>query len=412
MTQSGPHLSSSLCEWTTSSSSVLVLRVWRLRRHCGRGSRHHHRAWAWGEPWRGRYDRLHLHTIRSLSHLPGYRIPPDFGRWVARDQFVQYLEMYAAHHRLEPRFGVDATRIDRDDGHWSVRTNAGTIPARVVVVATGYPSSTCAAMAWHIRWTGGSFGGVPQPAALSGSGRVDCWCGQQRHRDCRRSCRGRRGTGADRDTHAAEYSAARREGFPIQLLGIVFRRLPPRLLDQLVRVLRRATVPDLSGFGLPRPSTPFSQFRRTRTVPIFDVGFIDAVRSGVIEVVPGSPRSTAGQSCWPMDHACSRTPSWRLPAIALGSSRSSAISPRSESTEFQARNPVCISSECGSRSPGSARGRHGCSTARGNRGARTWRHEDPTPSPRAIAKRRLRPRYRTCAVRALRASVRCGDGRV
>src|SRR5688572_33428836 len=31
-----------------------------------------------GEPWRARYDRLHLHTIRSLSHLPGYRIPRNF----------------------------------------------------------------------------------------------------------------------------------------------------------------------------------------------------------------------------------------------------------------------------------------------------------------------------------------------
>jgi putative flavoprotein involved in K+ transport len=67
----------------------------------------------------------------------------------------------------------------------------------------------------------------------------------------------------------------------------VFRRLPPLLLDPLVLVLERATVPDLSACGLPRPSSPFSQFRHTGTVPIFDVGFIDAVRSGVIEVVPG-----------------------------------------------------------------------------------------------------------------------------
>ena len=52
-------------------------------------------------------------------------------------------------------------------------------------------------------------------------------------------------------------------------------------------MLERTTTPDLSGYGLPRPIAPFSQFRRTRTVPIFDVGFIDAVRSGVIEVVPG-----------------------------------------------------------------------------------------------------------------------------
>jgi putative flavoprotein involved in K+ transport len=77
------------------------------------------------------------------------------------------------------------------------------------------------------------------------------------------------------------------KGFPIQLLGIVFRRLPPRLLDSLFFGLERATIPDLSACGLPRPSAPFSQFRRTGTVPIFDVGFIDAVRSGVIEVVPG-----------------------------------------------------------------------------------------------------------------------------
>jgi putative flavoprotein involved in K+ transport len=91
-----------------------------------------------GEQWRTRYDRLHLHTIRWLSNLPGYRIPREFGRWVARDQFVQYLEHYTAHYGLEPRFGVEATRIDRDDGHWTVRTSAGTIPARIVVVASGF----------------------------------------------------------------------------------------------------------------------------------------------------------------------------------------------------------------------------------------------------------------------------------
>ena len=54
----------------------------------------------------------------------------------------------------------------------------------------------------------------------------------------------------------------------------------------MIRVLRRATIPDLTDRGLPRPSEPFSQFRRTATVLIIDVGFVDAVRKGVIEVVP------------------------------------------------------------------------------------------------------------------------------
>jgi putative flavoprotein involved in K+ transport len=241
-----------------------------------------------GEPWRSRYDRLHLHTIRSLSHLPGYRIPRDFGRWVARDQFVQYLEQYAAQYRLEPRLGIEATRIDRDNGHWSVRTTAGTIPARVVVVATGYTRLP------HLpRWPG-SFDG---PMVHS----VD-YRNPQSYRDQDVLIVGTGNSGTEIAVDLAEGGAARVriavrtppnilrrdvKGFPIQLFGIVFRRLPPRVLDPLVYVLERTTTPDLSAFGLPRPRAPFSQFRRTATVPIFDVGFIDAVRSGVIEVVPG-----------------------------------------------------------------------------------------------------------------------------
>ena len=306
-----------------------------------------------GEPWRGRYDRLHLHTIRSLSHLPGYRIPREFGRWVARDQFVQYLEQYAAHHRLVPRLEVEATRIDRDDGHWSVRTTTGTIPARVVVVATGYTR-----LPQLPRWPGTFDGPVIHSVEYRNP---------QPYRDQDVLIVGAGNSGTEIAVDLAEGGARRVriavrtppnilrrdvKGFPIQLLGIVFRRLPPRLLDQLVLVLERATVPNLSAWGLPRPSAPFSQFRHTGTVPIIDVGFVDAVRSGVIEVVPGVPRSTAGQSCSPMDHACFRTPLWRPPDTTLGSSRWSAISQRSESTVFQARNRVCISSECASQSPG------------------------------------------------------------
>jgi putative flavoprotein involved in K+ transport len=62
--------------------------------------------------------------------------------------------------------------------------------------------------------------------------------------------------------------------------------VPARGLNPIVRVLRRATIPDLSAWVLPRPNAPFSQFRRTATVPIIDVGFVDALRRGVIEVVP------------------------------------------------------------------------------------------------------------------------------
>jgi putative flavoprotein involved in K+ transport len=69
------------------------------------------RSDAVGASWRGHYERLHLHTVRWLSHLPGYRIPRSNGRWVSRDGVVEYLEAYAAHHRLDIRFGTPVERL-------------------------------------------------------------------------------------------------------------------------------------------------------------------------------------------------------------------------------------------------------------------------------------------------------------
>jgi putative flavoprotein involved in K+ transport len=240
-----------------------------------------------GEQWRTRYDRLHLHTIRWLSNLPGYRIPRQFGRWVARDQFMQYLEQYAAHYSLEPRFGVEATRIDRDDGHWTVRTTAGPIPTRVVVMASGY-----ARLPYLPRWPG-TFDG---PVVHSGEYR-----NPRPYRGQDVLIVGAGNSGAEIAVDLAEGGAGRvwiavrtppnivrrdTKGFPTQLVGIGIQHLPPRLIDPVILALRRATSPDLTAYGLPRPSAPFSQFRHTATVPILDVGFIDAIRSGTIEVVP------------------------------------------------------------------------------------------------------------------------------
>src|SRR5579875_374157 len=91
-----------------------------------------------GSSWRKHYDRLHLHTVRWLSNLPGYRIPRRYGRWVSRDDVIRYLEEYAAHHHLDVRFGTEITRIERDGDEWLVRSSRGDVAARYVVMATGY----------------------------------------------------------------------------------------------------------------------------------------------------------------------------------------------------------------------------------------------------------------------------------
>ena len=66
-----------------------------------------------GSSWRNHYERLHLHTPRRWSGLPGYPIPRRFGRWVARDDVVRYLEEIVEHHGIRLRLGTAVTRVER-----------------------------------------------------------------------------------------------------------------------------------------------------------------------------------------------------------------------------------------------------------------------------------------------------------
>src|SRR4051794_27378483 len=64
-----------------------------------------------GSSWRKHYDRLHLHTVRWLSALPGLPIDRSEGRWVSRDGVVRYLEGYARHHSLDVRTNVEVKEL-------------------------------------------------------------------------------------------------------------------------------------------------------------------------------------------------------------------------------------------------------------------------------------------------------------
>ncbi|CAM5252689.1 NAD(P)/FAD-dependent oxidoreductase OS=Streptomyces tendae OX=1932 GN=F3L20_29505 PE=4 SV=1 [Streptomyces tendae] len=94
-----------------------------------------------GDSWRRHYDRLHLHTTRRRSALPGLPMPRRFGRWPSRDDVVRYLEKYAEHHRLEIVTGVEVSRVERtpDGTGWLLRATGGReLTGAAVVVATGF----------------------------------------------------------------------------------------------------------------------------------------------------------------------------------------------------------------------------------------------------------------------------------
>lgn len=249
------------------------------------------RADAVGASWRGHYDRLHLHTVRWLSHLPGYRIPRRYGRWVGRDDVVRYLEDYAGHHRLEVRLDTTVGAVDRDDDGWLLRTSGGDLPARAVVVATGHNHTS------HLPdWPGADgftgdllhASGYRNAKPFTGRSVLVVGCGN---------------TGAEIAVDLVEGGAREvaiairtpphiilreRYGVPSLALGVLFRHLPPSVFDPIAAAMRKVDVGDLSAYGLPTPHDGlYERVLRDDAIPLVDVGFVDAVKAGDVTVVPG-----------------------------------------------------------------------------------------------------------------------------
>ncbi|MDT5326589.1 MAG: hypothetical protein QOF25_3741 [Mycobacterium sp.] len=94
-----------------------------------------------GASCRRRYDRLKLNTGRSFSHLPGRPYPKGTPMFPTRDQVVAHLDRHANQDGIELRLNTAVDRLDAGPGGWLLRTSAGDIDARQVVVATGYMHS-------------------------------------------------------------------------------------------------------------------------------------------------------------------------------------------------------------------------------------------------------------------------------
>lgn len=248
------------------------------------------RADSVGHSWRGHYDRLRLHTVRWLSHLPGFRIPRRYGRWVARDDVVRYLEAYAVRHGLEIRLGTTVERIERDGDRWRLRTPSGDLDAAYVVIATGH-NHTPVLPAWPGAdgFTGELVHASAYRTGADYAGRSVLVVGSGN-------------TGAEIAVDLVENGAADvalsvrtpphivlrdKYGIPSLALAVLFRRLPVKLFDRIAAAIRRVDVGDLSAYGLPTPTDGlYERLLRDDSVPLIDVGFLDVLKAGRITVVP------------------------------------------------------------------------------------------------------------------------------
>lgn len=269
-----------------------------------------------GTSWRGHYRRLHLHTVKELSALPGLAFPVEAPRYVPRAQVVDYLEAYARHFALQVQTGCEVVSV--------ARAAAGAEGVERAEGAEGW--EVCARVAnggselrrWQVRRVVLASGANAQPRrpALPGE---ELFGGQMLHSRSYTDARafagqrvlvvGMGNTGAEIALDLCEQGVAvalsvrstvnivHREflGRPSQRSSLLLARLPQRWGDTVAGWLRDLSVGDLSAYGLRTPvGSPLAQLREEGRTPVIDVGTVAQIRAGRIAVYPGIDQLVPG----------------------------------------------------------------------------------------------------------------------
>jgi len=248
-------------------------------------------AEAVGASWRGHYDRLRLHTTRGLSALPRVPIPERLGRWVARDDFVAYLEHYARRISVPIRLGVRVERIEAAPTGWRLTTSAGEIDAGQIVIATGH-NHTPRLPDWPGK---AAFIGelihssaYRNPAPFRGRDVLVVGAGNSGAEIAADLVEG--GAGKVWISIRTPPNIVRRDGpagIAPQHLGILMRPLPVKIVDPLSLLVQKLVIGDLSRYGIAAPATGVATRVLDGHIPLIDVGFLAQLKAGRIEVVPG-----------------------------------------------------------------------------------------------------------------------------
>jgi indole-3-pyruvate monooxygenase len=248
------------------------------------------RATKVGSSWRHHYDRLHLHTVKNHSALPYLDFPAATPRYPSRDQMIAYLEQYADHFGLTPRFGEEVDAVTACDQGWITTTKHGVYRSNQVIVATGYNAIP------HVpTWPGQErFRGrilhsseyrngkafCGQNVLLIGFGNSGGEIAMDLHEHGARITMSVRGT----------VNVVPREILHLSIVtvSIALSRLPARVADALAAPLLRLTIGDLSKLGFRKAASgPITQIKRSSRVPLIDIGTIGLVRAGQIEIRGG-----------------------------------------------------------------------------------------------------------------------------
>jgi putative flavoprotein involved in K+ transport len=242
-----------------------------------------------GESWLRHYDRLRLHTTRSMSGLPGYPIPQACGKWVSKSDLAEYLACYARKFQIQPRLGVTVESISRVNSHWVLQTSAGPTESENVIIATGAHAAP-----YTPPWPGlEKYQGQFLHASQFCNGKPYCGrdvlvigCGNSAAEILAELAESEAGRLRMAIRTPPNVIAKQIGAIPTQVLGLAFGSFPPALVDVFARLFQKLTIGDLRRYGLPWPQAGiFTASKNKQVIPVIDTGFVSHIKAGRIECV-------------------------------------------------------------------------------------------------------------------------------
>jgi indole-3-pyruvate monooxygenase len=240
------------------------------------------------KPWRNHYERLHLHTPKSLSALPYKKFDKNVPRYPGRLQVVEYLEAYQKSFNINPVFNNEALSIKKDGEFWITKTNTSIFKSKYIILATGAY-------------------GKPKPVHFKG---METFPGKILHSSDYKTGKNFKdekvlvvgfGNSAceiaiDLYEQDAEPSMSVRSAInivPRDLLGIpvlkisllLLSKLPPKLADAIAAPIMRLKFGDITKLGLRKKSYGvFEQIKNDMNIPLLDIGTIKHIQEGHIKI--------------------------------------------------------------------------------------------------------------------------------
>ena len=240
-------------------------------------------------PWRRHYERLHLHTNKSISHLPFMKFSAAVPRYPSRQQVIDYAEKYQQAFNIQPLFNTRAIKINRENNSWLTETNKGSISSPYLVLATGpfeiplafnvpgLESFPGPCLHSHAYRSGKDFAG--QRVLVVGFGNSACEIAIDLHEQ---------GAIPIMSVRSPVNIVPRDiAGIPIVQVSLLMRFLPAKLADTINAPLLRLLLGDVRKYGLQRsPYGPLEQIEKESKAPVLDIGTLKLIRQGKIELRP------------------------------------------------------------------------------------------------------------------------------